>query len=200
MIIIEKLKQIYSFLRNKRHLKQFRNFCIFQKSTLLLEEAQIINFQNDPEKISFGSCTAIRGEILVYPNGGEISIGDWCYVGVGSRVWSMKSVHIGNNVLIAHNVDIHDCNDHPIDHKQRHEHYKQIITHGHPRILETVESEAIEIEDNVWICYGASIGKGVHIGKASIVANHAVVVSDVPAYCIVAGNPAKVIKRIAVEE
>ena len=58
------------------------------------------------------------------------------------------------------------------------------------------DNKPVFIEDNVWIGEFASVLKGVHIGLGSIVASNSVVVKDVPPYSIVAGNPAKVVKRI----
>ena len=51
-------------------------------------------------------------------------------------------------------------------------------------------------KDNVWIGDSAIVGKGVKIGKNSIVAAGAVVVKDVPANVVVGGNPAKIIKEL----
>ena len=54
----------------------------------------------------------------------------------------------------------------------------------------------VVIEDNVWIGEKASIMPGVHIGKGAIIAANSVVTHDVPAYAVVAGTPAKVIKQL----
>jgi virginiamycin A acetyltransferase len=51
-----------------------------------------------------------------------------------------------------------------------------------------------EVGNDVWIGYEATIMPGVKVGSGAIVASKAVVASDVPAYSVVAGNPAKVIK------
>lgn len=52
----------------------------------------------------------------------------------------------------------------------------------------------IILEDDIWIGYRATILSGVHIGKGAIIAAGAIVVNDVPAYAIVGGVPATVIK------
>jgi acetyltransferase-like isoleucine patch superfamily enzyme len=52
----------------------------------------------------------------------------------------------------------------------------------------------IIIENEVWIGYGALILSGVRIGKGAIIAAGSVVTKDVPAYSIVGGNPARLIK------
>lgn len=54
----------------------------------------------------------------------------------------------------------------------------------------------VEIEDNVWIASKVTILKGVKIGSNSIVAAGAVVTQDVPEDCIVAGVPAKIVRKI----
>jgi acetyltransferase-like isoleucine patch superfamily enzyme len=51
-------------------------------------------------------------------------------------------------------------------------------------------SEEVVIEDYAWIAYGAAIMPGVRIGRGAVVGAFSVVRSDVPAYQIVAGNPA----------
>src|SRR6187402_2810920 len=75
-------------------------------------DAKISNMQNDPSKIRIGNGTEIKGELLIFNYGGEISVGNSCYIGDHSRIWSAESIIIGNNVLISHNVNIVDTNAH----------------------------------------------------------------------------------------
>lgn len=60
--------------------------------------------------------------------------------------------------------------------------------------FEGISKGDIIVEDDVWIGYGAIILSGVHIAQGAVIAAGSVVTKDVPAYAIVAGNPAKVIK------
>lgn len=53
----------------------------------------------------------------------------------------------------------------------------------------------VKIENDVWICDGASILAGVTIGNGAVVAANALVTKDVPPYAIVAGVPAKIIGK-----
>ena len=53
---------------------------------------------------------------------------------------------------------------------------------------------SIFIEDDVWIGVGSTVLDGVRIGQGHVIAAGAVVSSDVPAYAVVGGVPAKVIK------
>ena len=51
------------------------------------------------------------------------------------------------------------------------------------------------IEDECWLGFSCEILSGVHIGRHSIIAARAVVTKDVPPYSIVAGNPARIVKK-----
>ena len=53
---------------------------------------------------------------------------------------------------------------------------------------------AISIGDSVWVCADAFIGPGVKVGDGAVVAARSVCVRDVPAWQVVAGNPARVIR------
>src|SRR5665213_2490341 len=69
-----------------------------------LKQASVVNMQKDKTKIVIGRNSRIRGELLVFRYGGEIQIGDVCYIGEGTRLWSGERITIGNYVGIAHNV------------------------------------------------------------------------------------------------
>lgn len=67
---------------------------------------------------------------------------------------------------------------------------------GHRIIREGYQvSSPIKIGNHVWIGQGATILKGVTIGNGAIIAACSVVTKDVPANCIVAGNPARIIRE-----
>ncbi|MEI6021895.1 MAG: DapH/DapD/GlmU-related protein [Bacteroidota bacterium] len=158
--------------------------------------ALVHNMPHQPDLISIGRQSTVCGELLVFNYGGRISIGNNAYVGVGSRIWSGESISIGNNVLISHNVNIMDNNAHEIDHLERAEGYKQINLKGYPKEKGSVQTAKIIIEDDVWISFNATILRGTTIGNGAIVAANAVVTKDVEAFTMVAGNPAKEIKKL----
>jgi len=156
----------------------------FGTDASLGSEGVIDNFRGDPACIRLGQNSYCRGRLLTYGHGGQISIGDWCYIGVRSEIWSMESIQVGNRVLIAHDVNIHDGTAHSLDPRERHLHFRHIIERGHPRNaaeLPGVTSSPIVIEDDVWISFGVSILKGVRIGAGSVIAARSVVTKDVPA-------------------
>lgn len=163
-------------------------------------EASVFNIQSKEDMIIIGERTHIRGQLLVFKYGGRISIGNDCYVGDGTRIWSGESVRIGNNVLISHNVNIVDTNSHEIDFKERAERYKELIKNGHWNDKGSIITSPVIIKDNAWISFNVTILKGVTIGKGAIVGAGSVVTKDVPDWTIVAGNPAKIIREIPVNE
>ncbi len=136
---------------------------------------------------------------MIYAHGGRISIGEWCYVGVGTRIWSGASIDIGNRVLISHSVNMFDNLTHPIPASERHAHHRRISTTGHPKDV-FLDDKPIRIGDDAWIGACAIITRGITIAEGGIVAAGAVVTKDVPPYSIVAGNPAVVVRELAPDE
>lgn len=88
-----------------------------------------------------------------------------------------SEIHIGKNVHMAREASIRDYDGHYIESPS----YRT--------------AKPVYIGDNVWIGYRALILKGVTVGEGSIIAANAVVTKDVPPHCIVAGNPAGIIRR-----
>ncbi len=173
---------------------------VIGKKTRFTNAARVVNIVGDKDAISIGDNCVVAGELLTFGYGGKIRIGQWCFVGPGSHIWSANEITIGNRVLISHNVDIHDSDSHPIDSAARFEQTKAIFTKGHPRENPGIESAPVRIEDDVWIGFGASVLKGVTIGEGAIVGARSVVTKDVPPYTIVVGNPAKVARELALDE
>lgn len=67
-------------------------------------------------------------------------------------------------------------------------------------MFEAVSKGDIFVGDDVWIGLNAIILSGVHIGQGAVIAAGAVVTKDVPPYAVVAGNPARVVKKRFDEE
>lgn len=172
-----------------------KKFYTVGEGSKLYPEARVNNFFYEKSRVQIGKSCHVRGELLVFAHGGQIVIGDDCYVGEGTRIWSGKSIVIGNRVLISHGVNIFDSQTHSLSARDRSEHFRKIITSGHPKEIYLDESPVV-IEDDVWIACMSIILKGVHIGRGAVVAAGSVVTRDVPAWSVVAGNPAQVIKMI----
>lgn len=169
--------------------------CTIGNKTVILEGANLVNLLKDKSKLCIGNESRIQGECIVHPHEGNITIGEYCYVGLLTRIWSAKGIIIGDRVLISHNVNIHDFNSHPSSASRRHLQEIGLFEHGHTGDLDDVPSASIVIEDDVWIGFGSTVLKGVKIGKGSIIGANTVITHDIPEYSIAVGNPAKIIKK-----
>lgn len=189
----EILQKAERYTKNQAYRK-LSNCCI-EDGVCFFEESNLQHMSDG--QIFIGSGSRIRGELVTFPDGGNISIGKNCYLGHRSIIWSEEKVLIGDRVLISHNCNVFDNTTHPIDSKIRAEHVREIFTTGHPdKRYETLVSEPVIIEDDVWICCNCTILKGVHIGEGAIISTGSIVTKDVEAHTLVGGNPAKFIKSL----
>jgi acetyltransferase-like isoleucine patch superfamily enzyme len=157
--------------------------------------ARILNASGDSKRIRVGRNCRIEGELFVFAHDGQISIGDWCFVGPGARLWSALELTIGDRVLISHNVNVMDSLTHPLDARERHEQFRAILKEGHPKSID-LDEKSVHIEDDAWIGAGATVLRGVTIGRGAVVGAGAVVTHDVPPFTVVAGNPARVVRHL----
>ena len=134
----------------------------------------------------------LGGELVVFPDGGRIRIGDHCFIGGGSRVWSATDVQIGHRVMISHGVNIHDTISHSLHAGRRHQQFLDMSVRCDAR-LGDIPHRPVVIEDDAWIGLNAVVLKGVRIGRGAVVAAGAIVTKDVAPYTIVAGPVAQVI-------
>lgn len=112
----------------------------------------------------------------------KIIIGD--NVGIsGATIYSRKKIEIGNNTRIGANVKIVDNDFHPTDPEQRLKSSNQ-----------NMKIEPVVIGENVFIGMNSIILKGSVIGDNTTIGAGSVVHGSIPANCLAAGNPAKVIK------
>jgi acetyltransferase-like isoleucine patch superfamily enzyme len=162
----------------------------------LSRTGRIDNIAGNRGAVAIGQHSVISGHLQVFAHGGSIRIGDWVFVGSGSHIWSAAGVIIGNRVLVSHNVSVLDTNSHPLDAKARFAQSKAILSTGHPRTDPGIESAPVRIGDDAWISYGASVLRGVTIGEGAIVGAASVVTRDVEPWTVVAGNPARVIRKL----
>ncbi len=117
----------------------------------------------------------------------EITIGNNCSIGDNGHITAINKIHLGDNVLLGPKVLITDNSHGQIN-------IEELDIAPNKRAL--FSSGPVIIEDNVWIGEKASIMPNVRVGKGSIIAANSVVTKDIPAYCLAAGVPAKIIKQL----
>jgi FkbM family methyltransferase len=116
---------------------------------------------------------------------GEIIIGNHTVIHQKTVIRSMEKIIIGSYCDIGGEVYIQDHNSMSIDYLERRRMGRNII---HKPVI---------IGNDVWIGRRVMILKGVNIGDRSIIAAGSVVTHDVPANCVAAGNPARIVKTLA---
>ena len=117
----------------------------------------------------------------------EIQIGECGNFGAWNHITCVNKIVIGKGFLSGKWVTISDNNhgENTWDELHKEPLYRTVISKG-----------PIIIGDNVWVGEKATIVSGVKIGDGAVIAANSVVTKDVPAYSVVAGVPAKVIKMI----
>ncbi len=154
------------------------------------------------EKIHIGAGTICRGILrcdYFGPRSPSLIIGEGVYIGDDCIISCAEQIEIGSLTLLAHGVQIFDNDTHPINATLREKDWR-IITGQFPGPRGGIETAPVRIGRRVWIGLNSIVMKGVTIGDNSIVAAGSVVVKDVPDNVIVAGNPAKMVKGIELEE
>jgi len=193
---LHKISQLQEAEKKRRYISGLKSSVTTSEPINFYMETKIFNLSSDPSKITLGKGSAIRGELLIFKNGGEITVGENSYVGENSRIWSANSIQIDDNVLISHGVNIMDNNGHELNHLERSASFKKLMDLGHPKSKINVLSEPIHIESYAWINFNAVIQKGVHVGKGAIVAPGSVVTSNVAPFTLVGGVPAREIRKL----
>jgi acetyltransferase-like isoleucine patch superfamily enzyme len=163
-------------------------------SAILGPNAWIENLSGDPRRVVIGDHCALRGLIRAEPTG-TLSIGHHTYIGDETLISVNTGITIGNDVAIAHGVQIFDNASHPIDWQERQKHTRGILTGSGSDAK--FPGRPVVISDNCWLGTQAFIGAGITIGARSIVSALSCVTEDVPPDVIVAGNPAQIVKRLA---
>lgn len=170
-----------------------RGFKDFGKNTHFRAMADMIEGK---EHISIGDNSYFGKNIQITAfssNNGKgftpsIKIGSNCTFGNYNHITAINSIEIGDGVLTGKFVTITDN------------------SHGTPGLLEEMETPPakrpafskgrVVIGQNVWIGDKATILPDVTIGEGCIIGANAVVTKNVPPFCVVGGNPAKIIKQM----
>jgi len=112
--------------------------------------------------------------------GGKIEIGRYALICPGVRISAATEIIVGESCMLAQGVFVTDSDWHGV----------------YDRSLAIGNTAPVTIGNNAWIGDSAIVCKGVHIGENSIIGAGSVVVRDIPANAIAAGNPASVLKYL----
>lgn len=136
----------------------------------------------NPPNIFLGSNLLISKTRLASSKGGKLIIGNHVAIGRFSQIYALQSIIIEDGVLMAENTFISDN------------------THTFTDITTPVRDQDIKPLGNVVIGSGTWIGRnvvvnGCKIGRNCIIGAYTFLKKDIPDYCVVVGNPARIVKR-----
>ena len=114
---------------------------------------------------------------------GAIRIGDFALLSPGVRISASDEIIIGDGVMMANGCYVTDSDWHTL----------------YDRTRRSLTPTPVVLEKNVWLGDGVTVLKGVTVGENSVVAARSVVTRDIPKNTVVAGNPAKIIKKLDVD-
>ena len=176
--------------RNIVEDEMLKTFNILSQEALKIT-MEINNKYHTPEEIVdlFSKLTGqkVDKSFMLFPPfhtdcGKNIKVGKNVFINACCKFQDQGGIEIGNGVLIGHNVTLATLN-----HDER------------PEFRQNIYPKPIKIGDNVWIGSNATILQGVTIGDGAIIGANAVVTKDVPENMVVAGIPAKIIRKVEVK-
>jgi carbonic anhydrase/acetyltransferase-like protein (isoleucine patch superfamily) len=146
------------------------------KKPLGISKSTLLTMDTNSTLIVNGDFKIVSGGMISIMQGATLTLGSG-YAHTNITIDCYNKITIGKNATISKDVIIRDSDSHKILSK------------------EYVMTKPITIGDHVWIGTRAIILKGVTIGNGSIIAAGSVVTKNVPEKTIVAGAPAKIIKK-----
>ena len=139
----------------------------------------------------------VRAQLVFERAGALIQIGERTFIGAAHLI-AASSIIIGDDVLVSWNVTVVDHHSHSLRFSER---SKDVTswTKGQ-KDWRFVKTAPIEIQSKVWIGFGASILSGVTVGCGAVVGACSVVTGDIPPWTVWAGNPARQIRELGIDE
>ena len=184
---------------------KYNQFIIYPKTKILIQPSAkidlgtghlVCNFSHYGQRFRSSYCVLalnnnasfqLLADKFTMCEGSSIAVGENAtlilhgkgFINTNTTIECNARIEIGKGTIIAQNVSISDTDNHTV------------IVNG----VKKISTKPVKIGNHVWIARNVIILKGVHIGDNAIIAAHSVVVKDVPANCLVAGNPAKVVQE-----
>ena len=196
--------KLYKYYLRKRRTRLLKGKVDIHPSAILLDSAYFdYRTEEESKRIFIDEESMIGCNFIFESDSGVIKIGKRTFINAGTNIISINEIEIGDDVTIGWNIYIYVHDSHSLDYRfrkddierQREDFYanRNFIF---SKDWSTVKSAPVKICNKVWIGFNAIILKGVTIGEGAIVAAGAVVTKDVPAWTVVAGNPATIVKKI----
>jgi acetyltransferase-like isoleucine patch superfamily enzyme len=180
---VQRIGEFYWLLKSQFYYRFF--FGRLGKGSKLIQPMRLRNVSNiqvgaDVIISRFAFLITLQVDTAVIP---QLIIGDGCRIGHMNHIATVNEVRIGANVLTADRVFISD-------------HSHAFSDTNVPILQQGVTSKGpVSIGDGTWIGENASV-ISCRIGKNCVIGSNAVVLSDIPDYCVAVGAPARIIRKL----
>ena len=136
-------------------------------------------------RLEIGANTLLEpGVWITAPGVARVRIGSGTFLNLGVMVASLELVEIGDHCMFANGCYISDAS-HRFDDPTKPVTWQGFTSKGPTRI-----------GDNVWCGANVAVTSGVTIGERSVIGANSVVTTDIPAFSVAAGAPARVLRTI----
>lgn len=197
------LMELFRRYKFKSMLNRYKNILEVSEKAIILNSFNIdVRVHSVKKRIKIGNDSMVGCSFVFESPQGYVFIGERTYVG-GATLIAHSDIIIGDDVTIAWGVCLYTHDSHSLDWKERvkdiarqNEDYRAGRSFIASKDWSVVKTAPIRICNKAWIGMNAIILKGVTIGEGAIVGAGSVVTNDVPAWSVVAGNPACVVKML----
>lgn len=135
--------------------------------------------------VTIGADTVLR-RLATFRVSGRADVGDEVLVSTGVVIHCEDDVVVGNHSVLSEYTTVADS--------------RHVRTPPGVPVHHSTTSAPVRIGTNVWVASHVVITSGVAIGDQAIVGGGAVVTNDVPGSWLAAGNPARLVKELSVED
>ena len=194
------IRKFLKYLLGRANRKLLSKYAVIGDGTVDRGITLRLDKPENRKYLLIGTDSIVAGNFIFESSEGQVRIGNHSYVGGGTFI-SRSSIEIGNYVTIAWGGTFYDHDSHSLDYMMRRkdiddelEDIRNGLNFIEHKDWSVVNSKPIKICDDAWIGMNVIILKGVTIGEGAVVGAGSVVTKDVPAWTVVAGNPAKVVK------
>jgi len=184
----------------------YKDYILIGNTTIIDNSASLKIYNLSSKEfinLEIGYGSHIFSSFNILKESAKIVIGNNCQLGAVNFICA-ENIIVGNDVLMAWGITIMDNDSHSIEWENRRNDIKQCYE---DYLLDknnfiknkdwtNVKTKKIIIEDKVWIGFNSTVLKGVSIGEGAVIGANSVVVSNIPAWTVAAGNPARVIRKI----
>jgi acetyltransferase-like isoleucine patch superfamily enzyme len=187
MLIVKSIEYIYGKLNALRLHRQ--RLWLKLQGIELGENVYLgkhVDIQRAPDsRLKIGNNVSILDYTKICANpGSQIEIGADTFISHHCEIASSERIVIGEKCAIAAYCTVIDTD----------KDYTDVLT---PMPLRKAITSPIDLGENVWLAYKVTVLRGVSIERGAVVGANAVVTKNIPAYCLAAGIPAKVIKQFS---